>query len=73
MPAPKTYYSAADIMNVLGVGRNKAYEILHMFEVKGKAFHFGRVIRVRSDYFEKWLAENDQETAKQHKLASVSA
>ena len=26
-----------------------------------------------SDYFEKWLAENEQETAKQHKLASVSA
>lgn len=59
MPAAKTFYSARDIMLILGVGKNTAYEILHAFEVRGQLFRHGKVMRVRIDYFEKWLREQE--------------
>ena len=59
MPAAKKYYTARDIMGMLDVGKNTAYEILHMFEARGQLFHFGRTIRVRTDVFEKWLREQE--------------
>ena len=42
MPAAKTFYSARDIMLILGVGKNTAYEILHAFEVRGQLFRHGQ-------------------------------
>lgn len=59
MPAAKKYYTAKDIMAMLDIGKNTAYEILHMFEVRGQLFHFGKTLRVRTDYFEKWLREQE--------------
>lgn len=64
MPAKKAFYSAKDIMEVLGVGRNKAYEILHMFEKQGKALRSVKTIRVRVDYFDRWVFEQERRTMK---------
>ncbi len=59
MPAPIKYYNARDIMNLLGVGKNTAYEIMHMFEMKNKMFRFNKTIRVRQDVFDKWLIDQE--------------
>lgn len=59
MPAPRRYYDAKDIASILGVGKNQAYEILHMFEVQGKLFRCGKTIRVRQDCFDQWLIEQE--------------
>lgn len=59
MPAAKRYYDAKDIMSILGVGRNTAYELMHMFEVRGKLFRIGKTIRVRQDLFDKWLIDQE--------------
>ena len=63
MPAAKRYYDAKDIMSILGIGRNTAYELLHMFEAKGKLFKVGKTIRVRQDYFDQWLLAQEQNPA----------
>lgn len=60
MPAPKRYYDAKDIMSILGVGRNTAYELMHMFEAKGNLFKVGKTIRVRQDCFDKWLLDQEE-------------
>lgn len=60
MPASKTYYSAADVARILGVGKNTSYEILHSFDARGQLFKFGKTLRVRADYFDKWLLEREQ-------------
>lgn len=59
MPAAKGFYTAKDIMAMLDVGKNTAYEILHEFEVRGQLFRFGKVMRVRIDHFEKWAREQE--------------
>lgn len=60
MPAPKMYYCADDVARILGVGKNTSYEILHSFEARGQLFKFGKTLRVRVDYFNKWLEEHEK-------------
>lgn len=55
------YYSSKDIQEILGISKQKAYEILHMFEQKGQLFRVGRVMRVKIKYFEEWLSRIDGE------------
>lgn len=58
MPAPKRrFYSAKDVMTILGVSRAKAYEILHMFEYQGKLLRDGKLMRVEISVFEDWISE----------------
>lgn len=47
-------------MSMLDIGKNKAYEILHMFEAQGKLFKCGKTLRVRTDYFDGWLRQQEQ-------------
>ncbi len=66
--AEKRYYSTADIMEILGVGKKKAIEIMRMFDDKGKMLDLGeRTLRVRITYFEEWLDRQDGE-AKRKKV-----
>ena len=58
----REYYSSKDIQEILGVGKRKAYEILHMFDYHGKLFRDGKTMRVRIDYFNEWLDHKDGET-----------
>ena len=51
----KRYYTAKDIMGMLSVSKDKAYEILHSFAARGQLFRVGKTLRVRADYFEKYL------------------
>lgn len=55
------YYDTKDIMDILKVGKRKANEIMHFFDQRGQMFRFGKTMRVRKSYFEKWLNENDGE------------
>lgn len=58
MPAQKRrYYSARDIMEILGISKSKANAIMHMFEYRGQLFRDGRLMRVEISVFENWLAE----------------
>lgn len=53
------YYSSKDIMLILGIGRRKANEIMHMFEARGMMFRCGKTMRVRITYFTEWLNSKD--------------
>lgn len=56
------YYSSKDIQEILGVGKRKANEILHMFEQRGQLFRDGKTLRVRISYFEEWRDRIDGDT-----------
>lgn len=60
-------------MNILGVGRNTAYELLHMFEVNGKLFKVGKTIRVRQDCFDQWLMDQEGHELVNGRSASKNA
>ena len=61
MKAEKRYYSTADVQTILGVGRTKANEIMHMFEKRGQLFRHENTLRVEIKVFEDWVK---QRTAK---------
>jgi len=56
--AKRRYYSARDIMEILGVSKSKANAIMHMFEYQGKLFRDGRLMRVEVGAFEEWIQSN---------------
>ncbi len=53
------YYSSKDIEEILGIGKHKANDILHMFDQQGKLFKEGKTLRVRKTYFHEWLNQKD--------------
>lgn len=56
MPAPKRrYYSTKDIQVILGIGKTKANELMHMFDSRGQLLKIGRTLRVEINTFEEWL------------------
>ena len=56
MPAPKRrFYSSKDIQVMLGIGKTKANELMHMFDSQGKLLRIGQAMRVDIDTFEQWL------------------
>lgn len=59
MATAQMYYNSQDIQTILNIGKRKANEILHMFEQRGELFRDGRTLRVRIDYFNKWLDRKD--------------
>lgn len=60
MDVKRRYYGAKEIQMILGVGRNTAVNILHMFDEQGKMFRYGRVMKVKICDFEVWLRENGE-------------
>jgi len=56
------YYRAEDIVNILAVSRREAYVILHSFAAKGQLFRQGRLLRVRTDYFEQYLQDIESQS-----------
>jgi sugar-specific transcriptional regulator TrmB len=60
----KRYYTARDIATILGIGLTKAYEVMHGFETKGQLFRSKKTMRVRVDYFDAWLQQQELESAK---------
>ena len=68
MPVQKRYYDAKDIASILGVGKNTAYEIMHMFGAQKKLLKIGKTLRVRQDCFEKWLIEQEAQSQSNYGL-----
>lgn len=70
------YYSSKDIQEILGIGKRKANEILHMFEQRGQLFRDGKTLRVRISYFEEWRDRIDGDTKRtqivERRLSSTS-
>ena len=48
-------------MEILGISKSKANQLMHMFEFRGQLFRDGRVMRVRIKDFEQWLEERESE------------
>lgn len=48
-------------MEILGISKSKANQLMHMFEFRGQLFRDGRVMRVRIKDFEQWLKERESE------------
>lgn len=58
MEVKQAYYGTADIAKLMNVSPNTALQYMHMFERQGKAFRFGRVLRVKIRDFEQWVKHN---------------
>lgn len=52
-PVAKRTYTVAEIMEILGVSRKKAYELCHAGSFK--VVHIGRSIRISKSSFDAWL------------------
>lgn len=50
-------YTVKEIMDMLGIGRSKAYELCNsgLFKI----VHVGRVIRINKSSFDDWLGNAD--------------
>lgn len=60
MPASqRRFYSTQDVMEILGISKSKANQLMHMFEFRGQLFRDGRVMRVKIKDFEQWLKERE--------------
>ena len=52
----KKTYTVQEIMKILGVGKNAAYQLVA--ENKFKSVRIGSSIRISKESFDKWLNEN---------------
>lgn len=50
-----SFYGTREIRAVLGIGKTKANEIMHMFEQRGQVYEVGNRYKVRAQIFEDWL------------------
>lgn len=55
----RRFYSTQDVMEILGISKSKANQLMHMFEFRRQLFRDGRVMRVRIKDFEQWLKERE--------------
>lgn len=56
----KEFLRAEDLQNMLGIGRTRALDIMHMFIQNGSAFVYGRVYRVRAEIFHAWHSPQEE-------------
>ena len=55
-PIRTCYYGTREIRAVLGVGKQKANELMHMFEERGQLYRVGKLLKVKEKVFQDWLA-----------------
>ncbi|MCR4622638.1 MAG: helix-turn-helix domain-containing protein [Clostridiales bacterium] len=55
MRARERFLSARDVMEILGVGKTKAYEIMMMFQVRGQGYKVGRSRKIRESDLNNWI------------------
>ena len=53
-PVELEYYGTREIRAILGIGKEKALEIMHYFEYRGQCYRIGRLMKVHREVFEKW-------------------
>lgn len=51
----KKTYTVQEIMKILGIGKNSAYQLVQ--ENRCKSFRIGSSIRISKESFDKWLNE----------------
>lgn len=51
----KRTYTVQEIMKILGIGKNSAYQLVQ--ENRFKSFRIGSSIRISKESFDKWLNE----------------
>lgn len=54
-PVRVQFYGTREIRAMLGVGKTKANEIMHMFEGRGLTYMIGNRYKVKAKVFEDWL------------------
>ena len=54
-PIRTSYYGTREFRAVLGIGKTKANELMHMFEERGLMYRVGRLMVVKAKVFEDWL------------------
>lgn len=52
----KKTYTVQEIMKILGIGKNAAYQLVE--QKKFKSVRIGSSIRISKESFDKWLNEN---------------
>jgi len=55
---PKIYYSIEEVIKLLGVGKNKVYEMLRDGTIPRK--RIGKKYRIPVDHFNEWAGTPDQ-------------
>ena len=54
-PIRSQYYGTREIRAILGIGKTKANELMHMFELRGQAYKVGKLYKVKEKVFNDWL------------------
>lgn len=54
-PVRVQYYGTREIRAILGIGKTKANELMHLFVERGQAYKVGRLFKVRVNVFNDWL------------------
>ncbi len=57
----KRILTVKDVMQELGLGRSKVYELINREGLP--TMRFGRAIRILASSFDQWLAEREQKSA----------
>ena len=56
-PIRSVYYGTREIKAILGIGKTKANEIMHMFEQRGQLYRVGNRMKIKDKHFQDWLDE----------------
>ena len=54
-PVRAQYYGTREIRAILGIGKTRANELMHMFEQRGLLFRVGRLMMVKANVFDDYL------------------
>ena len=52
---PVQYYGTKEFKAILGIGKTKANELMHMFEQRGLLFRVGKLMKVKASVFDDYL------------------
>ena len=51
------YYGTREIRAILGIGKTKATEIMHIFEARGQLYRVGNRMKIKDKHFQEWLQD----------------
>lgn len=54
-PIRTAYYGTREIQAILGIGKQKANELMHMFEERGQLYRVGKLLKVKTKVFNDWM------------------
>lgn len=54
-PVKVQYYGTREIRAILGIGKTKANELIHLFEERGLVYRVGRMKKVKASTFNDYM------------------